>query len=274
MGVGEALKSGGWKQGVMVDRSILTDLSRRVAKPLEISACCGVVISHSCDLFNESLDEEPFVEILLGFESGVCSDGARRGNQTHGKNPRALCLEIYDAEDDAPTWAEFRPFWRLEIPRDDLVHYSPDHSRYLTDRGLRVLVQWLAHRYSRAAFPDEFNARLNKARNKLKSIHKRISPNVSALYARLHPEGEVEKDDRYSANFLVAVPEAHEADLEAVESEMQKLEELLEENRIDAKVRVRLETQIPLSTIRTLKRLPLDSLSLAATGGHPEPADV
>lgn len=258
----------------MVDRSFLAELERRIANPSETPVRCGVIISHSCDLFNQSLDEEPFAEVLLGFESAACSDGAQRGNQTHGKNPRALCLEIHDAEDDAPTWVEFRPFWRLEVPRDDLVHYSPDHSRYITASGLRVLVHWLAQRYSRAAFPDEFNARLSKARNKLKSIHKRISPDVSALYARLHPEGEVERDEKYSAAFLVAVPETREAVLGAVESEMEKFQELLARNGIDAVVHVRLETQIPLSAIRTLKRLPLDSLSLAATGEHPEAADV
>lgn len=273
MGVGEALKSGGWKQGAIVDRCFLAELEGRVANPPETPVSCGVVISQSCDLFNKSLDEEPFADILLGFESAVCADATKRGNQTYGKNPRALCLELHRGEEGTAIWVEFRPFWIVRVPRNDLLHRCPADSRYLTEAGLRILVRWLSQRYGRAAFPDEFNNRLNKARKKLKAIHQRISLNVSALYARLHPEAEVEPGEKYSVDFLATVPEAHAADVAAVESEMHKLGKLLDKSGIEAEIRVRSERQVPLSAIRSMKRLPLDSLSLAGADNDPEPVD-
>ena len=273
MGVGEVLKAGGWKQGAIVDRCFLAELEGRVANPPDKPVCCGVIISQSCDLFYKSLDEEPFAEILLGFESTVCADGARRGNQTFGKNPRALCLALHRGEAGGAIWVEFRPFWIVRVPRNDLLHLCPADSHSLTEASLRILVRWLSQRYDRAAFPDEFNNRLNKARKKLKAIHKRISPNVSALYARLFPEGEIDPAEKYSADFLATVPKAHEADVAAVESEMHRLRELLHENGIEAEIRVRSERQVPLSAIRSMKRLPLDSLSLAGADNDPEPVD-
>ncbi|WP_194864634.1 hypothetical protein [Alloalcanivorax profundimaris] len=50
-----------WRQGSLVARDDL----RAIGVSVEEQHVCGLVISHDCDLANDRLDHEPWVELVL-----------------------------------------------------------------------------------------------------------------------------------------------------------------------------------------------------------------
>ena len=274
MSVGERIRSRGWKQGAFIDNDLMSELATGASTPPGTGFECGVVISQSCDLLHHSLHDEPLAEVVLGTQSVTCGDRASRGNLTNAKNARVLCVEQYSRSSAAPTWIEFRPHWRVAIERSRLIEHAPDSAHYLTEQGLRVLIRWIAQRYDRAAFPDSFNDRLKPADKKLRNLYKRMSSETSGLYARLIPDRELNSGEKYSVDILATVPEQHEAKLAEVQQTMEQIAELMATCEIEARALAHLETEVPISAIRPMKRFPLESLSLPQASDDPMPVGI
>jgi hypothetical protein len=209
------------------------------------------------------LDEsaEPFAEIILGHSIEGALSPSEIGGLTHGKNPRRLCLELL-SHPSGEEWFEFRPYDLHRVARERLAELDPDAERFLPEHQVRILSAWLAARFSRTALPDTFNDKLKPLQKKLNRLYKRLSPSVSAIYIRLQPEGEVEADQRYAANLLLAVPESQAADLAEVAEQAGRLANLLREAGIDARALAKPESEISVHMIRTMNKLPLDAISL------------
>jgi len=268
--VGDGIKKRGWRQGSILRSD---DLERLIPEAAAAdSALTAIVISHSCDLTHHSLSDEPHVQIVIGHETSLANDTSRRGNLTHAKNPRTLCLAIGHHPEEE-NWIELSIHAVHQLRRDDLLGIKPDHDRFLDNPSLRILTSWLAERYRRAAFPDRFNHLLSRKRGKLKKLHKRLSPQISAIYVHLFPDRDTEEGENYSLNILATLPETHAQYLEEVQQTFNELVSELTSVGIDILASaVRLEDQVSISTIRDMKKLPLDYLSLAAGTAHPTPA--
>jgi hypothetical protein len=152
-----------WRQGhLLVEEDAATlDLlgagavSRRV-----------VVISHDCDLAHA---KEAFVEVIVG-ETIHRADG----NFIGAKNPRCLHLRYNDGTANA-LCVELRYANRREIPASRFSQLEAEDSRFsLADDERRVLQQWLAARYGRAAFPNKFEEALRVVVQK-KTVEDRIA---------------------------------------------------------------------------------------------------
>jgi hypothetical protein len=99
-------------------------------------------------------------------------------------------------------YLELRAIGKREIPKDRLAEYLPDGGLELTRKNLSILQQWLASRYRRAAFPDEFENRLRETGvgERIKKIIEPLGTYLVAIFFDVDEGKELERkgpDDRY-----------------------------------------------------------------------------
>jgi hypothetical protein len=137
-----------WRQGCQVDGQYA--LSMGWIKPEEAGDLL-LVITHDCDL--QSTAEAEVELIRAAFVDQIS------GNNTHGKNPRVLHIRQALGSERA---LEITHNNRLRVKKEDLLGSNP--SGTLSDSERIQLSKWLAYRYNRAPFPENFYNRLKKAR--------------------------------------------------------------------------------------------------------------
>jgi hypothetical protein len=181
---------------------------------------CVVVISHDCDLPHPS---ENFVEVIVGRLIKACDPQLVRA-----KNPRKLHLKFLSAAgDELPV--ELCHADRTQVEKDHFSKIaSGDWSFTLTGDEKRALKQWLAARYGRPAFPNNFETRLTKFIGKRKLEHqiaKILEPVAENLVAILFDLGdqrdaELAEGEPYGLSISVVYDssEAGSAAREAAES--------------------------------------------------------
>jgi hypothetical protein len=97
---------------------------------------------------------------------------------------------------------ELRATGKREIPKDRFAGHLPNAGLEVTPNNLSILQRWLAARYRRAAFPDEFEDRLRKTGvgERIKKIVEPLGTHLVAIFFDVDEGKEVERegpDDRY-----------------------------------------------------------------------------
>lgn len=141
-----------WRQGYVLSEDTAAALG--LESPSGAGATVVVVITHDCDIAS-GLEREPQVEVIVG------SRIAALGADTNAKTARRLHIEFRTEGAEAPV--ELLATDKRYLPKADLLAASPRAEWSLAPESLVTLQQWLAARYRRAAFADEFESRL-KAR--------------------------------------------------------------------------------------------------------------
>jgi hypothetical protein len=153
-----------WRQGHLLTVEAAWALGLR--HPSAPEQTLVIVATHDCDLA-QLPDGEPSVEVLVG----RIVDKAD-GNFTHAKVPRRLHLAF---EGGAPCLAEFEAISKVNIPKETLGGFAPRTETYLSPESASTFQLWLASRYRRSAFPDEFERRL-KDQKLAEKISKALKP--------------------------------------------------------------------------------------------------
>ncbi len=142
-----------WHQG-----SVLPDNASEVlalSHPESPERTFVVVISHDCDLAADP-EREPLVELVTGrIIDAIKAD-------SHAKSARRLQIEFQGLQ--GPIAVELLATHKSFVQKSDLAPFDPRADVNLDAQGLSILQRWLAARYRRAAFPDEFERRLKEAR--------------------------------------------------------------------------------------------------------------
>lgn len=172
-----------WRQGHLLRPETIRELE--LAPDLPPEKVAAVIASHDCDLA-QLPDGEPFVEVVLG----TFLDGAPNGNYTNCKNLRRLHVGFSATGEEA--YVEIDTNRRALIPKDaadnprhGLSEHLPNASHKMTPKEHSVLQRWLAARYRRAAFPDEFDRRLKeetKIAEKLAKAFKDTGNHIAAVF--------------------------------------------------------------------------------------------
>lgn len=135
-------------------------------KELREKYCPGwdmvVVISHDCDVAHHKLEGEPKVEVICGRRIKSLEK-----MKTQGRHPRELHLETLGAEFSLSI--HDRDFLHREILMDDCP------AGQLESKERRILTEWLAKRYIRSAFPNNFDRRWRNERKKWEKLMKSSS---------------------------------------------------------------------------------------------------
>lgn len=207
-----------WRQGALLPR----DAAEALGLLLEnTDLAVAMVVSHDCDLA-QSPDVEPMVEIIPGHRIPKPD-----GNYTHGKNPRRLHLPVKNqAEVD---WIKLDLREKKSVSKYDLSFYRPDGSYHLPAGEKSILQRWLAARYRRAAFPNEFNDRLSRTglAERLTRIMSNIGAPIAAVYFDLDKGEEVDRvreDDPYELAIILMYSTQADPDTAAAVAETAKVQ--------------------------------------------------
>lgn len=200
-----------WRQGhVVPDEAVRTlgILSKDVPDDTVV-----VVVSHDCDLA-QLPNAEPNIEVIAGRRIKIVD-----GNFTHGKNARRLHLTFSGG--DERLIVNLVASHKIPVEKAQLAGYLPVDAVRLTAVELTILQRWLAARYRRSAFPDEFDRRLEVTglRDRLGKILKASGALISAIYFDIDQGEEVQRsgaDDPYTLSIYLLY--STEIDPEAAET--------------------------------------------------------
>ncbi len=155
---------------------------------VDAASTCVVLISHDCDLANDNLDVEPYVELVVGR-----TVEKPNGSFTWAKAPRTL---HYESERQGQSvHIELVATCKQHVRKTDLAQFKPDFAHVLSGKMLAVLRSWLASRYHRAAFPDAFVERMKQTKvdEKLAKVLDARGKDISFIYFNLDKGQLVER---------------------------------------------------------------------------------
>ncbi|MCI5099668.1 hypothetical protein [Phaeobacter italicus] len=176
----------------------------------------AIVASQDCDIA-ASVDKEPTVEFVLVREA-ECN-----GNFTNAKNPRTLHIPVN--EETEPGFVELQTRDRVFLAKGDLVGNDPCPDTKISVPSVWMLQNWLALRYKRTAFPDEF---VNRLPSKLKGkVSKVIAGTVRSIEAVLFDLcGDEREELKGEDNYLLEITLVYNEDTD--EKALQKAEDAAE----------------------------------------------
>jgi hypothetical protein len=260
-----------WRQGKIINAEDCVAL--KLCDETEAATALVVVASHDCDI-SQSHTIEPNVEIIVG---KIVSD--LDGNFSHAKNARCLQLSF---EGKMPQVGEFEATRKTVISKAELVSFKPSANHCLSPENTTIFQLWLASRYRRSAFPDEFENRLKatKIAGKIAKIVKPHSKDISGVFFDVDDGREVERigsDDTYQLGITILYPsepnpEISEKTAMSVEKEIRAvfaavlLQPLKKWQHIELRyIDVMSEDAITYRQFKQLKRWRLDHMSLVAS---------
>jgi hypothetical protein len=141
-----------WRQGHLLTNEAIR--ATGLSHPKYPDYTLVIVASHDCDLA-QLPDREPQVEVLVGRKIFALD-----GNNTHAKSTRTIHIEF---QGDKALLGEFVVTEKTSIPKKALVDFSPATGVWLAPPDRATFQLWLASRYRRSAFPDEFERRLKES---------------------------------------------------------------------------------------------------------------
>jgi hypothetical protein len=216
MGLRDDLIRQGWRQGAFLPREGAEHLRNEFGLPIGDDARC-LIITQTCDLVSDSLEWEPHAEILVGYPV-VKLDGSL----TFGKSTRRLHLPL--SVDGVEEYVELRVRDWYRVPRGCLTEFAAAFQFELSDSSLLILRHWAGARYSRAALPDAFNARLAVARKGIGRALKADGRHLTALYLAIEPFEEIMADATYRLSVYGVMSKEEYSDPEARASGLRALD--------------------------------------------------
>ncbi|MCP4446947.1 MAG: hypothetical protein GY811_16595 [Myxococcales bacterium] len=248
----DAIRKNGWHQGAFLPSELLEKAA--VDWGIDTESMVGVVVTQDCDLVHFSFDVEPFAEVLVAKRASRLN-----GNLRWAKNPRTLQLSAGKEFIDACIHDRYR------LPRELLSRHSPAQEPGLDDESIRQLRSWLAHRYKRAAFPDEFNNRVKTVDGKL-SKKLKAATDLTGIYI-LTKDDELASDEDYEVEIRATMLPSDFDDWDKQEKGQAVLDDIVA--ILNGVKGIRVVDHQPLSEdgftlndLRYLKRWDWDSLTL------------
>ncbi len=238
------------RQCDVFDNSVLKSLQNlnpaNLAVDLSEESFC-VVVTQDCDIVHEKTEEEPYVEFIIG-------NFSKDKSCKNGKNPRKLHLE------NAENILEFVIHNRFFVKKESLLSFEfPDVLFDMTEDNRKILKKWLGNRYTRAAFPDEFNIRLSRAKVS-KITEKGISSNVSHIFFEVD-DCELSEGEIYHLNVMVVVNTNEESERDEIEDAYFEVFDDIQD--IESNLRVVTKDEVTLKDLHNYKRWDKDSISFS-----------
>ena len=191
----------GWRQGAVLGPRLAAEARELAPNGLVVADTDWLIVtSHDCDVVNGSLEKEPVVEVI---RAAVVEQRKPDKQRVGGRNPREMQLQTDDGAGGTMVLG-MKVHDRWTLPRGLLAAEAP--ARVLGDKPRRIVAEWLAKRYIRAAFPTAFDARWRTKMRDWISLLEKQSPWIQGVYLRLHTLSEIEESKPYKTHFIVAAP--------------------------------------------------------------------
>lgn len=117
-----------------------------------------VMVTHDCDIASDA-SREPDVEVIVGQRISAL------GADTNAKTARRLHISFGTSQ--GPVAVELRATSKVAKPKSEVLSTQPRLDWKLAAEGQVTLQKWLAARYYRSAFADEFERRLKNKPGRL-----------------------------------------------------------------------------------------------------------
>lgn len=245
------------RQCDVFDNSTLRNLQKLCPVNLNVviseNSFC-VVVTQDCDIVHDETEEEPFVEFIIG---NTTEDKSYK----NGKNPRKLHLVNNEQT------IEFIVHNRFFVKKELLLGFKFSDGLFdLNSDNKKILKKWLGNRYTRAAFPDEFNNRLRKSKIS-KLVDKGFSSKVSHIFFEVE-DVELSPDESYELNVLIVLDfdsmyrENPDLDEDKTKDEYEKkFTEAFKTDGIELFLQCLSEDDVTLTDLKKYKRWNMDSIS-------------
>ncbi len=198
-----AIERHGWRQGAVLGAKLAAEARQLAPNGIVFAGSDWLIVtSHDCDVVNGKLEREPTVEVL---RAAVVPQKKPDKQQVWGRNPREMQLAADDGA-DGPVVLFVKVPGRWSMPRELLALEGPQ--RVLDDKTRRLIAEWLAKRYIRAAFPTAFDARWRSKMKNWTGLLADQSQWVQGIYLRLSTQAELGDDKPYKVHLIVAAPAA------------------------------------------------------------------
>ncbi len=198
-----AIERDGWRQGAVLGVNLAAEARKLAPSGLVCTETDWLIItSHDCDVVNGRLEKEPTVEVLRAV---VVHQNKPDKQQVWGRNPREMQLAANDGA-GGPVVLSVKVHERWGMPRELLASEAPRH--VLNDKTRRLIAEWLAKRYIRAAFPTAFDARWRSKMKDWTGLLEQQSQWVQGIYLRLSTQAELDDSTPYKVHLIVAAPAA------------------------------------------------------------------
>lgn len=189
-----------WRQGNLITADDCIKL--KLCSEEECEKILVIVASHDCDL-TQSPEIEDIVEVVVGKVATEVD-----GNFSHAKNVRRLQVS-FDGE--AQAIGEFEAIRKTSINKTDLIGLTPRSDLTLSPENATIFQLWLASRYRRSAFPDEFEDKLKntKLAEKIAKAVKPHGEDISGVFFDVDDGKEVarpEPEDTYQLDIVILYP--------------------------------------------------------------------
>ena len=278
--MGEWNRDTPWRQGHLLGSDAVAALG--LSHAVEPERTLVIVASHDCDL-TQHPDGEPVVEVVVG---RLLTD--KDGTYVHAKSARKLHIEFAGA---SACWGEFEANAKVNIDKWTLNEFKPRTDATPLPENLATFQMWLASRYRRSAFPDEFERRLTREAKLHEKIAKAVKSHgelIAGVFFDVDGNVEVTRDgpdDTYTLDITIlhaADPDfdaAEKAALEAAKAiEKAFNDKLFAPTKKWQHIELRScealsESVLTYQVFKQLKRWRLDHISLAAAPQQPVPAE-
>jgi hypothetical protein len=190
----------GWRQGAVLGPELARVARERAPAGITTAETDWLIVtSHDCDVVNIRLEKEPIVEVLRA--EVVAARGPDK-QQVWGRNPRVLQFQVDDAGGTVILSAKVHERWTLD--RSLLATEPP--ARAVDDKLRRLIAEWLAKRYIRAAFPTAFDGRWRTKLRDWTSLLEKHSAWIQGVYLRLGTLRELDDATPYKVHLIVSPP--------------------------------------------------------------------
>lgn len=180
--------SNGWRQCSIFNKASSPILYDQIPSNHQSESYYYLILSHLCSLLNGNLELEPTLEYI------VCENiDSIDGNNTYGKNPRVLDLEINELNK-----LKIRALQRSRgfINKVSIQKEKPLVSSISNEQSV---TRWMANRYITTALPDEFESRISKQKSKLAKVFASdIGKKCKSVYINLNEFTiDLQKNENY-----------------------------------------------------------------------------
>ena len=224
-----------FRQGQVLSCQLVKQLIKEYPPRENSENPCAVVASHDCDLAAEP-SKEPNTEIIIGPYVDQLD-----GCFSQGKNARRLHIAYQNkASRNQTEFIELKAANKCFIPKNcmEKKRNAIKQNLYLESNEVRILQRWLSARYSRAAYPEFFNQRLQEKNipKKIGNILRGQTQQIHSLLFDLDQGKSIERrqpTDVYELDIVVLYYGQSDNEKEsekAAGAVVEKIESLFEEN--------------------------------------------
>lgn len=146
----EIILGNGWRQGSIFRASDVPQDTQWAGGAKQRHLC--IVLPYSCAVVADNTNEEPYVEVIR-----LAQERDPRPHWRHMQHARNLVIPIVNVPAQAYEFWRARMADRYFLPKGVLAEFSPSVEYLIEDEVLDQLITWVTKRYTRVAFPEEFN---------------------------------------------------------------------------------------------------------------------